>query len=291
VELLTGRVDVFHATNFVLPPLARAAGVVTVHDLTYLRFPETVDTEVRRYRELVPDAVRRAARVVTVSRAVADELTDEYSLEPGKLVVAPNGVSGTWSTAQPLPPGSRQALGLPERYLLFVGNREPRKNLGTLVRAHAAARHADTDVPPLVVVGPAGWGDAWSGAEPDPAHVRLLGYLDDDDLLGTVAGAVAVCCPSVYEGFGLPVVEAMAAGTPVLASDIAAHREVAGGFATLLPAGDADAWAGAIVAVAGRTGGVPAGTPEPARAHASRFTWRSSAEIHLEAYAAAADRP
>ena len=282
VELLTGRVDVFHATNFVLPPLARAAGVVTVHDLTYLRYPETVDAEVRRYRDLVPDAIRRAARVITVSRAVADELAAEYSLPEEKIVVAPNGVAPEWSSAEPLAPDRRRAVGLPDRYLLFVGNREPRKNLGTLVRAHAAAREADPAVPPLVVVGPAGWGDAWGGEEPDPRHVTLLGYLDDADLQGTVAGADAVCCPSLYEGFGLPVIEAMATGTPVLASDIAAHREVAGGLATLLPPQDTDAWAHAI-------GGLsPAGDEVGAlRARAQQFTWTACATAHLRAYSAA----
>jgi glycosyltransferase involved in cell wall biosynthesis len=288
VELLTGRVDVFHATNFVLPPLARAAGVVTVHDLTYLRYPETVDAEVRRYRVLVPDALRRAARVITVSHAIADELAAEYSLPEEKLVVAPNGVAPEWSTTAPLPLDRQRALGLPDRYVLFVGNREPRKNLGTLVRAHGAAREADPEVPPLVVVGPAGWGDAWAGEQPDPRHVTLLGYLDDADLQGTVAGAVAVCCPSLYEGFGLPVVEAMATGTPVLASNIAAHREVSGGLATLLPTLDTDAWSQALITLP------PAGDREQKAADARRaqargFSWKSSGEIHVQAYRAAAN--
>jgi glycosyltransferase involved in cell wall biosynthesis len=286
VELLTGRVDVFHGTNFVLPPLAHASGVVTVHDLTYLRFPETVDDNVRQYRHLVPDAVRRAARVIAVSRTMAEEIATEYSLPEESLVVAPLGVSPEWGLATPPAPDRRGALGLPERYLLFSGNREPRKNLGTLLRAHTAARNSRADVPPLVVVGPAGWGDAWAGERPDPQHVRLLGFLDDADLRATVAGADAVCCPSLYEGFGLPVLEAMAAGTPVLASDIPTHREVSGGLAELLGVRDVDAWADALVnlpAAADRDG---AGA-ERRRAHAARYTWRTCAERHVQAYSAA----
>lgn len=287
VELLTGRVDVFHATNFVLPPLARAGGVVTVHDLTYLRFPETVDDQVRAYRHLVPDALRRAARVVTVSRTIADELIAEYSLAPEAVIVAPNGVGPEWGQAEPLGEGRRRALGLPDRYVLFVGNREPRKNLGTLIQAHAAARLADPDVPRLVVVGPAGWGDAWGGHQPDPEHTVLLGFLDDADLRGTVAGAAAVCVPSLYEGFGLPVLEAMAAGVRVLASDIPTHREVSGGHATLVPVQDVNAWSEVLVGLrhAEDGGGSAAATR---RAHTGAFTWERCARAHVEAYRAAA---
>lgn len=286
VEILTGRVDVFHGTNFVLPPLARAAGVVTVHDLTYLRFPETVDDNVRQYRHLVPDALRRAARVIAVSHTMAQEIAAEYSLPEEVLVVAPLGVAAEWAAAAPLPPERRRALGLPERYVLFSGNREPRKNLGTLLRAHAAARLADPGVPPLVVVGPAGWGDAWAGETPDPRHVHLLGFLDDADLHAVVAGADAVCTPSLYEGFGLPVLEAMATGTPVLASDIPTHREVSGGLATLLPVHDVDAWADALVRVSPVTDRGTAAAGER-RAHAVRYTWIRCAERHVHAYSAA----
>jgi glycosyltransferase involved in cell wall biosynthesis len=286
VELLTGRVDVFHGTNFVLPPLARAAGVVTVHDLTYLRFPETVDDNVRQYRHLVPQSVRRAARVIAISQAMAEELAAEYHLSDERLVVAPLGVSPEWAEAAPLTAQRRAELGLPEHYFLFVGNREPRKNLVTLLRAHAAARAADPDIPPVVLVGPAGWGDAWGGHTPDPRHVRLAGYLSDADLRSAVAGAVALCAPSRYEGFGLTVLEAIATGAPVLASDIPAHREVAGGLATLLPVQDVDAWAEALVAAGHASVRSPADLAKR-RAHASRFTWRACAEHHLQAYTAA----
>jgi glycosyltransferase involved in cell wall biosynthesis len=287
VEILTGRVDVFHGTNFVLPPLARAAGVVTIHDLTYIRFPETVDDNVRAYRYLVPDAIRRARTVITVSRAIADELTDEYSLADEQVVVAPLGVAPEWGQQKPPDDDQRRTLGLPERYVLFAGNREPRKNLGTLLRAHDAARSSDPDVPPLVIVGPAGWGDAWAGARPDPQHVRLLGFLSDVDLRATVAGADAVCAPSRYEGFGLPVIEAFATGTPVLASDIPAHREISGGLATLLPVDDIDAWAQALTLVAG-VSDRPADADFERQRHASCFTWERCAQRHVEVYVAAA---
>jgi glycosyltransferase involved in cell wall biosynthesis len=279
IEILTGRVDVFHGTNFVLPPAARARGVVTIHDLAFLRFPDTVTGDVARYRELVPLALRRARAVVTVSEAIADELRAEYSSSLPSLFVAPNGVDPEWARATPASEEDLSRLGIPHRYLLFVGNREPRKNLGMLVRAHAAARREDPSTPRLVLVGPAGWGDRWDGAAPDPDDVVVAGYLSGPDLRRVVARAVAVCMPSRYEGFGLPVLEALAAGRPVLASDIPAHREIAGGHATLLPPDDVEGWAEAL-----STAETLGGNPADRRAHTVLYTWRRSAARHLEAY-------
>ena len=279
VEVLTGRIDVFHGTNFVLPPVARGGGVVTIHDLAYLRYPDTVTGDAARYAELVPAALRRGAHVLAVSRAMADEIAAEYGLAADRITVAHHGVAPEWSQAAPASAADLHRLGLPERYLLFMGNLEPRKNLGTLVRAHRAARRADPAVPPLVLVGPAGWGNRWQGERPDPADVVLAGYLSGDDLRAVVAAAVAVCMPSHYEGFGLPVLEALAAGRPVLASDIPAHREVAQGRATLIPPDDADAWAGALERVEDPPGAVAA-----RRAHAAGFTWADSAAAHVRAY-------
>jgi glycosyltransferase involved in cell wall biosynthesis len=279
VEILSGAVDVFHGTNFVLPPAARAGGVVTIHDLAFLRFPETVTGDVSHYRELVPRALRRAGAVITVSQAMADEVRAEYPSLTPPIFVAPNGVDAGWFRAEPVTEAGLQRLGIPPRYLLFMGNLEPRKNLGTLLEAHRRARRADPTVPFLVLCGPAGWGDRWSGRGPDPDSVVLAGYLSDQDLQGVVAGAAAVCMPSVYEGFGLPVLEGLAAGRPVLASDIPAHREIAQGHAALLPSDDPDAWAAAMTAL----DSVP-GTEATRRAHAAGFTWQRSAERHLEAY-------
>ncbi|MCZ2823780.1 MULTISPECIES: glycosyltransferase family 4 protein [unclassified Modestobacter] len=283
-EALTGRVDVFHGTNFVLPPLARAAGVVTVHDLAYLRYRETVTGDAAAYADLVPQALGRGATVLAVSQAMAEEIRAEYSLPSERVVVAHHGVDPRWAAADPPDTESRRRLGLPGRYLLFMGNLEPRKNLGTLLRAHAAAREADPSVPRLVLVGPAGWGDRWQGDPPDPDAVVLAGYLADAELRATVAGAAAVCMPSHYEGFGLPVLEALAAGRPVLASDIPAHREVAGGQATLLPTQDTDAWAEAMTRLPSATG-----DEQTRRAQAARFTWSASAQAHLAAYRSAAE--
>ncbi|TFV85695.1 glycosyltransferase family 1 protein [Blastococcus sp. CT_GayMR20] len=284
VELLTGRVAAFHGTNFVVPPTARAAGVVTVHDLAYLKYRETVTGDAAEYADLVPAALARGAHVIAVSRAMAVEIAAEYGIAEDRITVAHHGVDPAWSRSAPTTVADRKRLRIPERYVLFMGNLEPRKNLGTLVRAHAAARRQDPAVPQLVLVGPAGWGDRWQGSPPDPADVVLAGYLADEDLRSVVAGAAAVCMPSHYEGFGLPVLEALASGRHVIASDIPAHREVAGGHATLLPGDDDDAWADAL-------SGLPevATDSEAARSHAARFTWRNSAAAHLTAYRAASD--
>ena len=278
VEALSGAVDVFHATNFVAPPTWRAGSVVTVHDLTYLRFPQWVTPAVLRYQRLVPRALRRGAVVVTPTRAVADEVAAEYSVPDDRLVVTPLGVDPAWSTACPVDEGFLTRHGLPSEFVLFTGAREPRKNLATLLEAHRRARSAGS-VPDLVLVGPAGWGPDVDAAE----GVHVVGWLDGAGLRGLVARARAALLPSHYEGFGLPVLEAMAAGTAVVASDIPAHQEVAGGHARLVAPTDVDGWAEALASVA---------PPDPAqraeaKAWAAGHTWKACAEATVRAYRAA----
>lgn len=284
-EVLTGAIDVFHGTNFVVPPRARAGGLVTVHDLAYLRYAETVTGDAAEYARLVPLALSRGADVLAVSRAMAEEIAAEYSVAMDRITVARHGVDPRWSSATPASDDDLRRLGLPKRYLLFTGNLEPRKNLGMLLRAHRAARREDDTVPPLVLAGPAGWGDRWQGAPPDPADVVIAGYLADADLRAVVARATAACMPSHYEGFGLPVLEALAAGRPVLASDIPAHREVGGRLPTFAPPSDPDAWAQAVLDVS-RSAPDPSES-ERRRTHTRRFTWEESARAHVEAYARA----
>ena len=303
VEWLSGPVDVFHATNFTAPPTSRAATVVTVHDLSYLRYPEMVSDASARYRALVPRALRRGAVVATPTAAIATEVAEEYGLSPDRLVVTPLGVDDAWRQATPPDPAWLATRGLPEHYLLFVGTREPRKNLGTLLAAYrellaAASRvgvetgltategagttTAATTVPPLVLVGPPGWGEALDTAGLPADAVRTPGYLPEPDLARVVAGAAALVSPSWYEGFGLPALEALACGTPVVAADLPAHREVLGDQARLFPPGDPGALAATLAGTLDDPGGAPARAAR--RTRAAGFTWENCATATLSAY-------
>ena len=280
MPMLGVRADVVHGTNFVLPPPGRgAAGVVTIHDLSYLRFPETVSTASARYRELVPRSLRRAALVIADTRALADEIAAEYRLDSDRIRAIPLGVDPAWfdEPAQ-LPP----EMALPDRYLLFVGTLEPRKNLETLLTAFREVRRQDPEAPALVLAGPAGWGPALDTAGLGPGDVRQVGYLDGAALRSVVAHAAVLCYPSIYEGFGLPPLEALAAGTPVVASDLPPLREVlagAGDAVRFFSARDSGDLAQAITATL-------AAPREPAGgvAHARRFTWAQTASLTEMAY-------
>jgi glycosyltransferase involved in cell wall biosynthesis len=286
VEWLTGRLDVMHGTNFVLPPSRRAGGVVTVHDLAYLHSPALVGAVSLRYRELVPRSLRRAALVLTPTRAVADELTEAYRLDADRVRVTPLGVDPGWAATDRPSPGWLADRGLPPEYLLAVGTLEPRKGLDVLLRAYAAVHAADPEVAPLVLVGPAGWGPELDLSGLPPAAVRLPGYLAEPDLRRVVAGARLLAFPSRYEGFGLPPLEAMAAGVPVVASDLAAVREVTGGLVRLVPAGAAEPLAAALRAELDEP--TPADRMAAARQHALAHTWARCAELTVAAYRQAA---
>lgn len=271
VEWLSGRVDVFHATNYVLPPARTAAGVLSVHDLSYEHHADTVTPATLRYRTLVPRALRRGAYVLALTETVAGEVRAHYDLPADRVGVARPGVEPAWFE------GGTRPAGLPEEYVLFVGNREPRKNLPVLLDAMARLW---PKVPPLVLVGPSGWGPALDASGLPPEAVVIPGYLSEEALRGAVAGASVLVFPSRYEGFGLPPVEAFACGTPVVASDIPVLREVLGPHATYAAEGDAEALAAALVEALD----APPTSAKERREHARQYTWRRCAEEAMDAY-------
>lgn len=276
VQLYSGGADLYHATNFVLPPAPRTPGVVTVHDLAYLLHPGDVEAASLAYRRLVPRGLARARAVLTVSHAVRAEVLEVYGLDPHRVLVTPNGVDPAWSRATAPDDADRQRLDLPGRYVVFVGTLEPRKNLPWLVRAHRQARaeHGE-QVPELVLCGGAGWGE-----RADLEGTVRTGYLDADDLRRVVAGAAALVLPSRYEGFGLPVLEALSCGTPVVCSDLPVLREASGGNAVFVPLDDTDALAHALAALPE----VSDADRAAMAAHAARHTWQACADATVAAY-------
>lgn len=281
VSWSAGRLDLFHATNFVLPPVGRATGVVTVHDLSFLRVREAVDAASLAYRELVPRSIRRAAMVLTPSRAVADEVVAEYGVDPARVVATPLGVSAGWAAAQRPTADWLADRGLPADYIVAVGTLEPRKGLQVLVDAFDRLVRSDPAAPDLVLVGPPGWGSALDLDRLPPGRVHLTGFLDDDALQRIVAGSRGLAFPSRYEGFGLPPLEALASGRPVVVSDLPVMHEVLGEHADFVPVGDVDALAEALRRL-------PADADEAAdiqrRDHAARFTWEQCAGSTRAAY-------
>ena len=275
----------YHEPNFV-PFRSHLPTVVTVHDLSVLRFPHWHPADrVRAHVRHFVAGVQRAAHVIVVSQAVRRELIDDLGLPAHKVTAVPNGVSPTFrphSSAELEP--VRRRLGLPPRYLLCVGTIEPRKNVGAAMRAFADLPADVRAECPLLLAGPWGWkadaDRAFYDAVGRDRGVRHLGYVADADLPAVYAGAVGLVYPSHYEGFGLPPVEMLASGGAVLASDIAAVREVCGPRAGYVAPDDVMGWREAMHRLATDAdyrrqlvrGGIE---------HAARFTWdRTARETH-----------
>lgn len=247
IDRAIGRHDVVHGPNFVVPPSA-AARVMTVHDLTPVRFPELCHPATLVYPELIRRAADDGAWVHTDSDAVRDEVVDVLGIDGERVVSVPLGHTAM-DGGDPI--AGRSRAGVP-RFVLVVGTIEPRKDLPSLLLAVDQLAAEGHDIP-LVHVGAAGWGatgfEEALGRMRRPDLVRQLGRLTEDGLRDLYAAAAVVAYPSVYEGFGLPVLEAMSAGVPVVSTTVPAIAEVAGGAAVLVPPGDVDALADALLRV------------------------------------------
>jgi glycosyltransferase involved in cell wall biosynthesis len=293
LRLLAGRADLIYSPDFTAPPDGRTPTIATVHDLAFLVCPERAPAPLRRYLEaVVPAQVARVAKIVAVSETTRRDLVHRLGVDASRIAVVPNGVDETFLSAVPLAADERSLLGLPASYLLTVGTIEPRKNHLTLFEALTyLEKRVDL---PLVVAGRRGWDyePILRAAEPlaSRGRVILLDYVPEELLPGLYAGAAAVIYASWYEGFGLPVIEAMAAGSPVVASDIPALREVGDGAALYAPPASAEALANAIelaLRADERTPDVQAARRRQAR----RFRWDESGRKLASVIADVADRP
>jgi glycosyltransferase involved in cell wall biosynthesis len=283
VERATGVVDVVHDAGYVVPP-SRAPLVATVHDLLFLTYPEHYTWHSRAVLRRGLELARRHARLVICPSTATMDACRAAGIDAERLRLVPWGVD-----VRPVD-GSRageirRRYGLGRPYVLFCGTLEPRKNLRRVLEAFRRLDRTDLD---LVLAGPRGWKeDLADGKEGLGGRVRPLGFVPPDDLETLYAGAAAFVYPSLAEGFGLPVLEAMAHGAPVVTSAGTATEEVAGGAALLVDPLDVDAIAGALDRVLGDEG-LAARLRGLAAERVTTFSWRRSAELVGAVYAEAA---
>lgn len=284
--------DVYHSPNYILPLALGCPTVVTVHDLFYL------DSELHRLRShvyltlLANMAIRRATRVICVSAYTRDHLGRRFPEAIDKVRVVGEGVDGRFRPpSEAVQADLRRRLGLSFPYVLFVGTIEPRKNLARLIRAFERAVTRARLPHHLVIAGASGWkdGPVWRTYETSAVRDRIhaIGYLSDEDLPAAYGAADVFAYPSRAEGFGLPALEAMACGTPVLTSNTSALPEVVGSAALLVDPEDEEAIAIGLERLLG--------DPEERRMRresglerAARFSWDRVADQTLAVYAEAA---
>jgi glycosyltransferase involved in cell wall biosynthesis len=281
VEALAGPADVVHAAHPLLIPARRAAQVVTIHDLFFLDHPDRTRAEIRRdYAALAASHARRADAIVTPSQHVRHVIATRLEVPLDRIHVCSLGAP-RWKELG-------QAPNLPgDGYILFLGTLEPRKNVGTLLDAYARLLERHTDAPRLVLAGGATpearpWLDRLGGA-PLKGRAVHVGYVSHDKREELYAGARLVVLPSLDEGFGIPALEAMSAGIPVIVSDRGALPEVVGSAGTIVPATDADALADAMERLV-TDDGLATGRACAGLERAAAFTWTATAAALRTAY-------
>jgi glycosyltransferase involved in cell wall biosynthesis len=267
VERLAGALDVFHFSDWMYPAQRRGLRATTIHDLVPLRHPEWCTSRTRAmHSRKYANAARTCGLIVANSRYTADDVAGALRVEEHRLAVVHPGVRDGFA-----PEGPARALGRP--YVLGLGTLEPRKNLARLVEAW---RHLDGDLA-LALAGGEGWGELPELAQPG---IEALGYVSDDEVAALYRGAAVFVYPSLFEGFGMPIVEAMACGTAVVASSHPSLDEACGTAAIRVDPLDPEAIAAGIQeALSRRAELVGLGLD-----HARRFTWDAAGEAILRAY-------
>jgi len=249
LELLRIPMDLLHSPDFIPPFRRRCRSVITVHDLAFLRFPHLLTSESAGFYGQVGRAVESADQVIAVSEATRQDLLELLDADPAKITVVHEAAGPGFRPLEPAEVERHRArLQLPDRFILFVGTLEPRKNLTVLLKAFA--RGWKEHRVPLVVVGRRGWlyqevfetRDALGLGD----EVRFVGAVPAEQLVYYYNCAICLILPSLYEGFGLPALEAMACGTPVVVSNVSSLPEVVGDAGLLVDPRDAESLAGAM---------------------------------------------
>ncbi len=294
IELFTGRVDVFHSPDFTLPPVLRARTLVTVHDLSFLRLPECFPGGLLRYLEAaVPRAVRRADHIIADSHSTRRDVIELLNVPGDKITTIHSGVEPrfrplTGEADREALAAVRRKYALPERFILSVSTVQPRKNYARLIEAFGTlesqlAAHEWH----LAIAGGKGWlyEQVFERAQALglEGRVRFLGFVDDADLPALYNLAQVFVFPSLYEGFGLPPLEAMACGVPVVCSNASSLPEVVGDAALTVDPLDVPGLAEAMRRVA-EDESLRASLVQKGLTRAAKFTWSKAAEELLRVY-------
>jgi len=287
-------IDLLHS-SYIAPLALSCPAVVSIHDVAYEHFPSFFSFRDRLVLStLVPRSARRASRVMTLSESSRRDLIECYGVSPDAVVVIPLAPGPGF---RPVLDDSRteqvrHRYGTGRRFILAVGNLQPRKNLGRLVEAYALLRAERDSLPKLVIAGKAQWraSELFRTVERSglQEQVRFTGYVPDEDLVPLYSGAEALVYPSIYEGFGLPILEAMACGTPVITSRASSMPEVAGDAALLVDPYSTQEIAKAISLVLTNEE-LKLELTEKGLKRASQFTWRATAQKTLAVYREAAN--
>lgn len=290
VEWFTGSIDLFHSPNFILPPTRRAKTLLTVHDLSFIRHPQGAVNSLRKWLEkVVPRSLARADHILADSQSTKMDLTDLFNIDPEDVTVVGAGVEERF---QPITDPvwlesvrRRYHLSPADKFVLGLGTLEPRKNFTGLIEAYAQSAVRESHH--LVIAGRKGWlyNDIFAAAEASPVadRIHFIGFVNDDDLPALYSLADIFAFPSHYEGFGIPVIEAMACGTPVVCANNSCLPEVAGQSALQITATDTAALAEALHRLA-TDSALREKTIGEGFLQAQKFTWGAAAKRLLSVY-------